>query len=184
MQRITALNPDTTTGKSKDLFNAVQTKLGMVPNMMRTMGNSPAVLNGYLSFSGALGGSSIGAKLGEQIALTVANANSCDYCNAAHSFIGEKLIGIDTATIQAAKEGKSSDAKTQAALSFAKTLIAKKGKVSEGDINALKNATFTDAEIAEIIAHTALNIFTNYFNNAVNVEVDFPKVELVASAVV
>jgi uncharacterized peroxidase-related enzyme len=184
MQRITALNPDTTTGKSKDLFNAVKTKLGMVPNMMRTMGNSPAVLNGYLSFSGALGESSIGAKLGEQIALTVANVNSCDYCNAAHSFIGEKLIGIDTATIQAAKEGKSSDAKTQAALSFAKTLTAKKGKVSEGDINTLKNATFTDAEIAEIIAHTALNIFTNYFNNAVNVEVDFPKVELVASAVV
>lgn len=184
MQRITALNPDTTTGKSKDLFNAVQTKLGMVPNMMRTMGNSPAVLNGYLSFSGALGESSIGAKLGEQIALTVANENSCDYCNAAHSFISEKLVGIDTATIHAAKEGKASDAKTQTALSFARTLIAKKGKVSEGDINVLKNATFTDAEIAEIIAHTALNIFTNYFNNAVNVEVDFPKVELVASAVV
>ena len=48
MQKIVALNPETTTGKSKDLFNAVQSKLGMVPNMMRTMGNSPAVLNGYL----------------------------------------------------------------------------------------------------------------------------------------
>lgn len=40
--------------------------------MMRTMGNSPAVLNGYLAFSGALGESSIGAKLGELIALAVA----------------------------------------------------------------------------------------------------------------
>lgn len=49
MQRIKALNPDETTGKSKELFNAIQTKLGMVPNMMRTMGNSPAVLNAYLS---------------------------------------------------------------------------------------------------------------------------------------
>ena len=116
MQRIKALNPETTTGKSKEMFNAVQAKLGMVPNLMRTLGNSPAALNGYLSFSGALGSSSIGAKLGELIALTVANANSCDYCNAAHSFIGEKLVGIDMETIQAAREGKSTDAKIQAAL--------------------------------------------------------------------
>lgn len=83
----------------------------MVPAMMRTMGNSPAVLNGYLSFSGALGEASIGAKLGEQIALAVANANNCEYCNAAHSYIGEKLVGMDLDTIQAAKSGKATDKK-------------------------------------------------------------------------
>jgi len=179
MQRIKALNPDTTTGKSKELFNAVQTKLGMVPNMMRTMGNSPAVLDGYLSFSGALDKSSIGAKLGGLIALTIANANSCNYCNAAHSFIGEKLIGIDIETIQLAKEGKATDAKTQAALSFARTLVTKKGNVSDADINTLKNAGFNDAAVTEIIAHTALNIFTNYLNIASNTLVDFPEVDLV-----
>jgi uncharacterized peroxidase-related enzyme len=184
MQRITALNPDTTTGKSKELFNAVQTKLGMVPNMMRTMGNSPAVLSGYLSFSGALGESSIGAKLGEQIALTVANANSCEYCNAAHSFIGEKLVGMDIDSILNAKEGKAADAKIQAALSFVRTLVIKKGKVNDADVNTLKNAGYNEAATAEIIAHTALNIFTNYFNNATNVLVDFPQVELVETAVV
>ncbi len=178
MQRITALHPDTTTGKSKELFNSVQSKLGMVPNMMRTMGNSPAVLKGYLAFSGALGESSIGAKMGELIALTVANVNGCNYCNAAHSFIGEKLVGIDLATIHSAREGNAVDTKTQAALSFAKTLVLKKGKVSEADIDLLKNVLFSDGEIAEIVAHTALNIFTNYFNNAMNVTVDFPKVEL------
>jgi uncharacterized peroxidase-related enzyme len=184
MQRISALDPETTTGKSKDLFNTVNGKLGMVPNMMRTMGNSPAVLNAYLAFSGALGESSIGAKLGELIALTVANANSCEYCNAAHSFIGEKLVGIDAATIRSAKEGRSTDVKTQAALLFARTLVAKKGKTNNADIESLKAAGFTDAAIAEIIAHTALNIFTNYFNNATNVVVDFPEVALIETAVV
>ncbi len=180
MQRINALNPETTSGKSKELFNAIQKKMGMVPNMMRTMGNSPAVLNGYLSFSGALGESLIGAKLGELIALTVANANRCEYCNAAHSFIGEKLVGIDVKTLNAAREGNSTDAKTQAALTFARQLVDSRGKVSNSDVEAIKNAGFNEAEIAEIIAHTALNIFTNYFNNATNVVVDFPKVELAA----
>ncbi len=182
MQKINALDPATTTGKSKELFNAIQGKLGMVPNMMRTMGNSPAVLNGYLSFSGALGTSSIGAKLGELIALTVATVNNCEYCNAAHTFIGEKLVGIDANSLDQAKDGKSSDAKIQAALTFAKTIVTKKGKVSDADIDAVKEAGYDDAAVAEIIAHTTLNIFTNYFNNIAGVVVDFPETRLASAA--
>jgi uncharacterized peroxidase-related enzyme len=184
MSRLTALNPETTTGKSKELFTAIQGKLGMVPNMMRTMGNSPAVLNGYLAFNGALGESSIGGKLGELIALTVANANSCDYCNAAHSFIGEKLVHIDTNTIADAREGKSADAKIQAALDFSRTIVEKRGLVNDADVDALKNAGYSEAGIAEIIAHVGLNLFTNYFNNAAKVVVDFPAVELVETAAI
>ncbi len=54
MTRLKALNPETTTGKSKELFDGIQNKLGTVPNLMKTMGNSPAVLQGYLNLSGAL----------------------------------------------------------------------------------------------------------------------------------
>jgi len=184
MQKISAISPDAATGKVKELFTAIEKKLGMVPNMMRTMGNSPAVLSGYLAFNGALGESSLGAKLGEQLSLTVANANACEYCNAAHSFIGEKLVGIDSTTIEKAREGKANDAKAQAALTFAKTLLTKKGMVSDADVDAVKKAGFSDAAITEIIAYTGFNVFTNYFNNALNVVVDFPKVNLVETAVV
>jgi len=175
MQKIPALNPETTTGKSKELFNAIQSKLGMIPNMMRTMGNSPAVLSGSLAFSEALGQSSIGAKLGELIAITVANVNNCNYCNAAHSFVGEKLVGLDPSAIVLAREGKSKDAKIQSALSFARTLVMKKGSASESEINALRKEGYTDEAIAEIIAHTGFNIFTNYFNNVAGTEIDFPQ---------
>ncbi|MGS2739027.1 carboxymuconolactone decarboxylase family protein [Sinomicrobium sp. M5D2P17] len=99
MQRIEALEPETATGKTKELFDEIQAKLGVVPAMMRTMGNSPVVLDGYLALNEALGKSSLGGKLGELIALTVANANRCNYCNAAHSFIGKKLLGIDPLVI-------------------------------------------------------------------------------------
>jgi len=47
---------------------------------------------------------------------------------------------------------------------------------------AARRAGLSDAEIAEVIAHVALNIFTNYFNNAADVEVDFPKIALRKSA--
>ncbi len=60
--------------------------------------------------------------------------------------------------------------------------MAKKGRVSDADFAAVREAEFSDGEIAEIIAHVALNVFTNYFNTAAEVEVDFPKVALRKSA--
>lgn len=182
MQRLKALDPETTTGKSKELFNAIQGKLGMVPNMMRTMGNSSAVLNGYLSLSSALGEGLLGARLGELIALTVANANSCGYCNAAHSFIGEKLVHIDKNSIAEARAGKSANAKIHAALDFTRVVIETRGNVSDADLTEISKAGYGDAEIAEILAHVGLNILTNYFNNTAQVIVDFPEVELVEAA--
>jgi uncharacterized peroxidase-related enzyme len=184
MQHLSALDPATTTGVTKDLFNGIQNKLGMVPNMMRTMGNSPAVLNGYLTFSGILSEGQLGVKTGELIALAVANINTCNYCNAAHSLIAEKLVHVDPAGIAAARTGNSSNAKVQAALKFALKVVSKEGEVSATDIAAVKAAGYDDGAIAEIIAHVALNIFTNYFNKAAKVELDFPTVPLAETAVV
>ena len=184
MPRLKALDPETTTGKSKDLFNAIQNKLGMVPNMMRTMGNSPAVLNGYLSFSGALGEGKLGNKLGALIAITVANANACAYCNAAHSFIGEKLAHIDLDSIADARNGVSEDPRIQAALDFSRALVEKKGLIDDADMIAVRSSGFDDAGIAEIIAHVGLNILTNYFNKASQTAVDFPEVDLLEAAAV
>jgi uncharacterized peroxidase-related enzyme len=178
MTRLQALNPELSEGKTKDLFNAVQTKLGMVPNMVRTMGNSYAVLNGYLAFSGALGESEVGAKLGEQIALAVAETNQCEYCLSAHTLIGGDLLGIDESTISASRTGNTGNAKVNAALAFAQTLVNKKGLVNDDDVAVVRKAGYTDAGIAEIIAHTALNTFTNYFNNVANTVIDFPRVSV------
>ena len=55
------------------------------------------------------------------------------------------------------------------------------GKASNSDVGALRAAGFSDGDIAEIIAHIALNIFTNYYNIA-EVDVDFPRIALRQSA--
>ena len=176
MTRLKALNPAEATGTTQELFNAVEGTLGLVPNMMRTMGNSPALLEGYLNLSGALSHGVLGAKTGELIALTVAENNACDYCLAAHTFIGENLVKIDSDTIHAARLGNADDTKTNAILQFAKTLVNKAGQVDDHDVNAAKSAGITEAEIAEIVGQVALNILTNYFNHTANTEVDFPQV--------
>lgn len=178
MTRLKALDPAQTEGKTKELFNAVQSKLGVVPNMMRTMGNAPAVLQGYLNLSGALGAGKLGAKTGELIAIAVAESNSCDYCLSAHTFIGTNMMKMSAETLEQARKGQSADAKTTAILQFAKTLVTKQGLVNDADVNNAKNAGVTDEEIAEIVGHVALNILTNYFNNTANTEIDFPVVQV------
>ena len=174
MSRITALDPVTTTGKSAELFTAVKGKLGMVPNLMRTLGHSPAALEAYLGFSATLGTGALPAKVREQIALAVAETNACDYCLAAHSLIG-KGAGLTPDAILAARRVSATEPKTDALLKFAALVVEARGLVSDETIAAVRAAGATDAEIIETVAHVALNILTNYTNHIAQTVVDFPK---------
>ena len=176
MARLTTIDPTHATGKAKDLLEAVQQKLGLTPNMTRVMANSPAVLESYLSFSGALAGGTLNAKLREQIALAVAEANRCEYCLSAHTAIG-KMVGLSENDIQASRSSQATDAKTDAALKFAHEIVVRRGELNQSDVQAVRKAGFADGEIAEIIANVAVNIFTNYFNHIAATDVDFPKVK-------
>ncbi len=184
MARLTAINPETATGKTKELFDGIQAQLGMVPNMMRTMANSTAMLEGYLKLSSTLGGGKLGAVRSGLIALTVAESNSCNYCLSAHTYIGGNMLKIDAAAMGAARGGESADPKTAAILAFTQTLVSKRGLVSDADVDTLKAAGVNETEIAEIVGHTALNILTNYFNNTAGTVVDFPLVESYSAATV
>lgn len=180
MPRLRPVIPNEATGKAKELLEAIQKKLGVTPNLMRTLANSPAALHGYLSFGEALAGGTLGGKLREQIALAVAEANQCQYCLSAHSAIG-KRVGLDGAQIEASRRGRSADPKAEAALLFARRVLETRGQVSDADLEAVRTAGFGDGEIAEIIANVALNVLTNYFNLVAQTEIDFPKVALAAA---
>ena len=175
MSRLHAVDPSTATGKSKELLDAVKSKLGIVPNMTRVMAASPVVLESYLGFSGALAGGLLDAKTREQIALVTAQENHCDYCLSAHTAIS-KMVGLKHDEIVASRHGDGSNPKTTAALTFARRVLDTKGQISDSDLAAVREAGLSEGEIAEVIAHVALNVFTNYFNIATAVDIDFPKV--------
>ncbi len=179
MQRLQAIDPETATGPAKQLLDGVQKKLGFTPNIMRTMANSPAVLQGYLNFSNALGKGSLSPKLREQIALVVAQDNQCEYCLAAHSAIG-RTVGLSEEAIRDSRRGESPDGKEAAILEFASTLVVNRGWVTDEEIAKLHKAGVTEGETAEIIANVGLTLFTNYFNHVAQTEIDFPVVEELA----
>ena len=173
MTRIQPVTNENANDKTRKLFEGVQAKLGTVPNMMRTMGNSTAVLSSYLQFSAGLAGGTLTGRQREMIALTVGQANECDYCLAAHSALG-KMAGLSDEQVTDARNGKAVDSKDEALLQLATKLVQQRGHVSDEDLQPVRGQGFDDEVIAEVIAHVALNIFTNYFNHVAETEVDFP----------
>ena len=173
MPRIRPVSPDAADTKTADLLAGVKRKLGVVPNLVSTMARSPAVANAYLGFSQALAGGTLPARLREQIALAVAQANGCGYCLAAHSLLGQKA-GLAPADVEQARQGTAADDKATAALGFARKLVLDRGRVADADVDGLRRVGFGDGEINEVVANVALNLFTNYFNHAADPDIDFP----------
>ena len=173
MPRIAPVDPNTATGRAKELLDGVQAALGATPNLMRTMAQSPAVLDAYLGLSKTLSTGILSTPLREQIALTVAGENHCDYCASAHTLLGRNA-GVTEDELAANLQARSSDPHTQAILTLAQAIVAKRGFVSDRDLAGARHAGVTDAEIAELVAAVAANTFTNYLNHVARTEVDFP----------
>jgi uncharacterized peroxidase-related enzyme len=161
---------------SQPLLHAVEKQLGVVPNLFRLVGNSPAALQGYLGLNGALAKGTLEAPTRERIALAVAEINRCGYCLSAHSYLGRNLAKLSEAEISANRGGGSTDAKANAAVHFAVELVNARGHVSEAEVQAVKQAGYTDAQVIEIVLHVALNTLTNYVNEMAKTEIDFPVV--------
>lgn len=177
MSRINLVTPTDSTGDTKSTLDQITAAFGATPNMFRAVANSPAALKSMWGAFGALGGGTLGAKLGEQIAVAVADIDACDYCLAAHTALGRKA-GATAEEMTEAQAGRSSDPKTAAVLAFVVKVVNDRAQVSDTDVQALRDAGFDDEAIVEIVAHIALNLFTNYINVALDVPVDFPAVRL------
>jgi AhpD family alkylhydroperoxidase len=173
MQRLIRVEPTLATGEAKELLDGVEAAVGRTLNMASTMATNPAVLKGWFGLNGALG-RTLSPKLNAQIAIAVAEENGCGYCLSAHTTFG-RLARVDDDELARSRAGESSDPKIAAALRFARAVNAKRGGVSDDDLAAVRAAGYDDADIAAIVGHVALNVFTNYFNRVAQTEIDFPE---------
>ncbi len=177
MSRLNVVERESATGPTRDLLDAVQKQFGRVPNFMAVLANDPGSLEGFTKFHAALGNGRLDQQTRERIALAMAEANACQYCVSAHTALGARA-GLDESEIEAARRGGSADAKADAAVRFAKTVLDNDGDVTTAELNDVRDAGFDDGEIVEIIAHVAINTWTNFLGKVGQIDVDFPEVEL------
>jgi uncharacterized peroxidase-related enzyme len=173
MSRLNTVHNDASPA-AQHLLETVNAKLGVIPNMTRVMANSPAVLEGWLNLFGTLG-TTLTPRLRALLAITIAQANGCEYCLAIHTAVGGGAK-IPAQELEDARVAHNNDPKVTAALRFARSVNDKRGHIAEGEFSAVRAAGFSDGEIAEIVAHVAINAFTNFFNSTAATDLDFPKV--------
>ncbi|GAA1991939.1 carboxymuconolactone decarboxylase family protein [Catenulispora subtropica] len=172
--RITKVTPESANAEQHDLLDATKRQLGRVPNLYATLVQSPAALRGYLALRDSLLTGALTERHREQLALLTAQENDCDYCVAAHSMRGERLLKMTPEELQATRHAHDADPHTDAILRLAAALIETRGQVGDQQLEEARAAGVTDAELAEVVAHVALNVLSNYFNHLAKPDLDFP----------
>lgn len=177
MSRLSTLDFETTNDTVKTLLEQVRQEIGMVPAIFRVIANSTAALEGFLAMQNCLDAGVLDKRLRLQIALAVSQANGSEYCVAAHSALG-KVEGLSEEALRDARQANTPNRRTDAALKFSKALGERPAQPLDGFLSRLRDVGFTEAEVAEIIAHAALVNMTNYFFHASAVTLDFPSIDL------
>ncbi len=173
MPRIQVVQQHAASSQVKPLYDQLQKKIGKVPNIFLTMGNSPQALQAFLALNDLVEKTSLSPEIREKIALTIAQTNRCSYCLSAHTAIA-KSLGVQDADITNARKASAQDKKIQAILQFAKSVVEHRGEVTDQEVQELKQHGVSDQQIVDIILLITLNTFTNYFNKVANTQIDFP----------
>ncbi|WKE66492.1 carboxymuconolactone decarboxylase family protein [Gallaecimonas kandeliae] len=178
MSRLHTLAPEQATGQTADLFAAIKKAAGKVPNAYATIGsNAPAVLAQALAHNAALKKGSLSARELEAINLAVSEATGCDYCVAAHTLMG-KMAGYSAEQTRALRSGRyEEDAKLDALVRFARTLVQSSGTLPVAGLEALRAQGYGDGQVVEAISAVSAILFTNMINRVNDTVLDFPKVD-------
>ena len=174
MQRIQSIDPQHAKGQAGQLLASVQQAFGVIPNVAKVMANSPPVLESFLALSTAMGRAAIGPKLHHQIKLAASESNACSYCTSILCATGP-TAGLTAADLVEGRSAAAGDARTDAALKFAKAVLETRGKLSDDDLRAVRAAGFGDGEIVEIVASVVAGCFTNFLNNMAQTTLDIPE---------
>lgn len=175
MTRATALKPEQVPAESKPTLDAFTNNIGFTPNMMAAFAQSPIAFNAWATLLGSLS-KALDVKTRDSIGLAVSEVNGCNYCLTVHSFTAEHMAKLPAEDIILARKGHARDPKRDAAIQFARKIIETRGHVTDADLQAVRDAGYTDANIMEIVALVAMYSLTNFFNNVFNPDKDFPAV--------
>jgi uncharacterized peroxidase-related enzyme len=160
---------DSAPADSAPALRALEQGLGFVPNLAATMAESPTLVNGFVDLRKTLAGGELTGLEREIVALAVSFENDCDYCMAAHSTFA-LMQKADEDAVSAARAGdEPDDPKLGALYRFARSLIAKRGHVSEHDNEALLDAGYSRVALFEVVAqagHTTIANFAHIISEA------------------
>jgi AhpD family alkylhydroperoxidase len=159
---------------SKPALQQLQSAFGMIPNIAGAMATSPVLINSLVGlFANVHGGSFTEAQV-QTVLLTDAVTNACTWAVAFHTALALKE-GLDPADVQAIREGRLPKGSKLAALSgLARTMIEKRGRLDDKDVDRFIAAGFGKDHALEVIAIVAASTITNYTGSVTKAPLEAP----------
>lgn len=150
--------------------------MGKVLNIHGEMAHSPVVIQSYAAMQRSIGDfGTFDARTREAIALAVGNVDNCSYCQSAHT-VSARAAGLsDEQTVAIREDAADFDPKLDALLKMAREIAANVGEVRDDTWQTALAAGWSDVELAELVAHVVVNLFTNYFNHFAGTDLDVPR---------
>lgn len=172
-----SLNPKTPENaepKAQAILQDTQKAMGMIPNMYLTMANSPGMLSTYMhGYKFFREESGLTPPEQEVVFLAISIFNGCEYCVAAHSFVGDKMTKVPPEVTDAIRAGNNlPDAKLEELRVFTTAMMQKRGWVTKSDADAFAAAGYSERHILEIILAIAVKTLSNYSNHVFHTAVD------------
>jgi len=175
MKTIQVPSKDQLNATSQSILEAVQSKMGKIPNLYATIGYSSSALKAMLDTEATLSvDSSFSAKEREAINLIVSQVNNCDYCLAAHTMIA-KMRGYTEGDTIAIRKAQYSDVKLNAVILLAQSIAINKGSADQYYLERFFEAGYDEKALIEVTALIALRSFTNYVFANTKIPIDFPE---------
>ncbi len=173
MKTISVPTRATVSASNQAIFDALQAKLGFVPNLYATFAHSETALGNYLALQNAK--SSLSAKEREVINLVVSQVNDCRYCLAAHTVLG-KMVGFTDAQIINIRKGHAvADTQLDALAQLTRSITENRGKPDAALTQAFFDAGYTEASLIDTLMVIGDKIISNYLHSTTQIPVDFPQ---------
>ena len=153
---------------SKSALRDVQKRFGMIPNLAGAMATSSVLAEAFIGIFDKVHGGSFNEPQIQTVLLTDAVTNGSAWAVALHTALGLQA-GLDPVDVEAMRAGRSpSDQKLGALSTLARTLIEKRGRLDDQDIERFLVAGFSKALLLEAITIVAASTITNYTGNVTN----------------
>jgi uncharacterized peroxidase-related enzyme len=156
--------------KIKPVFEGMEKKLGVVPNVFRVMAHNPEMLEAFLGLNATLPKTKLNGKLRELAYIKTSELNGCDYCLHHHRALGKKA-GLNDRQVAETAQGETSDAYDELereVMRYAEE-VTRHINVSDELLGRLKKS-LSDRELVELAMTVGIANFTNRVTETLRME--------------
>jgi len=181
MSQFTVPTKETARQEAKGIFENLESKLGMVPNLYAFIGHSPNALASYLEYQQSQAKGTFKAKEREAVYLAVSEVNGCQYCQAAHTALGKMNGFTEEETLQL-RAGTHPDEKLNVISNLAAEIQRTKGKPAPELLQKFFDLGYDQTALVDLVALVSDKILANYLHNIAQFDIDFPKAQELKNA--